>query len=519
MQITALEMEGFRHHEGKVRYVFGGHDVEIRGENGAGKTTVAEAITWGLFGTNLGGSNRVDNLIHTRAKAMRVAVRFIGQDGEEHEVVRVRRARGGEILLDGRRASQVDIERVAGPSRYWLPVFWPATIGTWTDSQAREFFSWLLRRVEPLEVLEALGPAYAETLASLRLENPEAAAQETRRQLAEAEKRLEQLRGRLEALREQAKQEPPEVIEPDHSEELARLEAEYRQLEAPDTSALEAEIQRLSEAVGRARAEMAALQQQMEDPESLPDQCPTCGQTISIQYRAQLREAIAQRNEERRQKVHEAIERGRQANRRLKELQRQLEALRRGGDEARRQELAAQIDELRQLQQAHRLQVELRQRLLAKQEEARKAVRQTERAIEDTEALIGQYRRELDALRAYVAKHAELQVQQLTDHLTHVSIQLHEIVKTTGELKPVFRLLYQDRPYAVLSTSERIRAGLEIATLVNRITGVDFPVFVDNAESITSFDRPVASQVFVARVAAGEALSVRPVGEEAVSRV
>src|SRR5690606_13457123 len=111
-----------------------------------------------------------------------------------------------------------------------------------------------------------------------------------------------------------------------------------------------------------------------------------------------------------------------------------------------------------------------------------------------------------------------LQVRQLEEHLNRVSIQLHELVKTTGELKPVFRLQYDGKPYAVLSTSERIRAGLEIASLINKLTGVDFPVFVDCAESVTHFDRPAASQLFVSRVVKGEPLSVR-VAEGVVSHV
>ncbi|PZN25917.1 MAG: hypothetical protein DIU71_19090, partial [Proteobacteria bacterium] len=482
----------------------------IRGENGAGKTTIAEAITWGLFGVDLAGSNRVDRLMHPETGGMMVSVRFIGPDGQEHRVTRMRRYRGGDLLVDGRKATQADIEQVVGPSRYWLPVFWPQTVGTWTDSQAREFFGWLLRRVEPEAVLEALGPGYAPALAGLRLVNPEEDARAVRREIQEAERRLEQLRGRLEALREQAAKEPPAVTEPDHAEALARLEAELAALEAPDTSALEAQIRALQGVVAEARAEMASLQAAMEDPEEIQGVCPSCGQNLPPERLAAVRKAMEARNAERRAKVQEAIRRGREANRQLKLLQQQLEALQRSANGERRKALAAEIDALRQRQQVHRLQVELRERILAEREAARERVREAEEAIAEMEAQIGRLRQQLDALRAYIYKHAELQAGQLAEHLRRVSVQLHEIVKTTGELKPVFRLRYDDLPYPVLSTSEKIRAGLEIASLVNRLTGVDYPVFVDNAESLTHFERPEASQVFVARVAAGEPLTVRP---------
>ena len=514
MRVLSVEMEGFRRHRDPVLLTFPAEgDVLITGENGAGKTTVAEAISWGLFGVDLTGSNRVDRLIHPEAGGMLVSVRFVGQDGEEHSVTRIRRPRGSDLLIDGKKGTQADIEQVVGPSRYWLPVFWPATVGGWTDAQAREFFGWLLRRVEPEEVLEALGPGYAPALAGLRLVNPEADAQETRKAIQQAERRMEQLQGRLEALREQAGKPVPDVTEPDHGEELARLEAMYRSMAAVDTTALEEEIRRLQGVVAEARAEMATLQAAMEDPDEVERSCPACGQDLPAERVEAVRQAMEARNAERRAKVQAAIQRGREANRRLKALEQQLVALRRDADAERRQALAAQIDALRQKQQVHRLQVELRQRALAEREAAQAKVREAEAEMDALREQAGQLRQQLDALKAYIHKHAELQAAQLAEHLSRVSVQLHEVVKTTGELKPVFRLLYDGRPYPVLSTSEKIRAGLEIASLVNRLTGVDYPIFIDNAESITHFDRPAASQVFVARVTAGEPLAVRPMEE------
>ena len=50
-------------------------------------------------------------------------------------------------------------------------------------------------------------------------------------------------------------------------------------------------------------------------------------------------------------------------------------------------------------------------------------------------------------------------------------------------------------PLAV--NSERIKAGLEIAMLVKRLTGLTYPTFVDNAESInTNFTRPDGQMIF-----------------------
>src|SRR5690606_10100760 len=81
MRVVRLEMTGFRRHAGPVTYHLDAPVVTIRGDNGRGKTTIAEAITYALFGTDLSGSPRVDRLIHQGAKGMEVAVVVRTADG------------------------------------------------------------------------------------------------------------------------------------------------------------------------------------------------------------------------------------------------------------------------------------------------------------------------------------------------------------------------------------------------------------------------------------------------------
>lgn len=508
VRIVSVEMAGFRRHAGPATYHLDAPRVIVRGDNGKGKTTIAEAITYALFGTDLSGSPRVDRLIHQGAKGMEVAVVVRTADGAEHEVRRSRRGRSSDLRLDGRPATQAEVERVVGPARYWLPVFWPATLAGWSDSEAREFFAGLLPPVDPAAVLEALGPAHADILRAVDLRRPDQAAQTIRAQVRDLERELERLQGRIDALREAAGAPVPEVTAPDVAEELASCLRELDALVVPDTAAMEVEARRLAETVARAKAEIASLTAAMEDPEAIADACPTCGQPLPAAERERARAAIEERNAERRARLQAVVAQGREAAARLKVLEGQIGALRQRGAAARREELARRVETLRRQHEERRLQERLRAEALARRQQAERDLADTEAAIRDREAVLGQHRQELDALRDYVAKAAELQVAALERHLNRVSVQLYEVAKTTGEVRPVFRLLWDGRPMAVLSTSERIRVGLEVAGLVNRLTGLDYPVFIDNAESITSFDPPAASQVIVARVEAGAELAV-----------
>ena len=105
----------------------------------------------------------------------------------------------------------------------------------------------------------------------------------------------------------------------------------------------------------------------------------------------------------------------------------------------------------------------------------------------------------LTALSSYIAE----RVRQRFDHLdlNRVSISLYEVSKTTGEVRDVFKFNYEDRPYVILSLSEKIKAGLEVSELLKKIAGINYPVFIDNGESVPVIDnvRP-RGQTFISQV-------------------
>ncbi len=65
-----------------------------------------------------------------------------------------------------------------------------------------------------------------------------------------------------------------------------------------------------------------------------------------------------------------------------------------------------------------------------------------------------------------------------------MAISLYDVVKTTGEVKDIFKFTYNGRQYDRLSLSEKVRAGMEVSELMKRLTGRNYPVFVDNMESV-----------------------------------
>ena len=133
-----------------------------------------------------------------------------------------------------------------------------------------------------------------------------------------------------------------------------------------------------------------------------------------------------------------------------------------------------------------------------------------DKEIQQAKDAIGEIKRSMTDVVAYICKRAELTFSQLK--MNKVEISLYDVVKSTGEAKDTFKFTYGGRRYDRLSLSEKIRAGMEVSELMKRLTGRNYPVFVDNMESVDDLAnvRPTG-QIIMAKCVANTALQVRPV--------
>ena len=133
-----------------------------------------------------------------------------------------------------------------------------------------------------------------------------------------------------------------------------------------------------------------------------------------------------------------------------------------------------------------------------------------DREIAQGNASIAEIKRKMANVIAYISKRAELTFSQLK--MNRVEISLYDVVKSTGEVKDTFKFQYGGRRYDRLSLSEKIRAGMEVSELMKRLTGRNYPVFVDNMESVDDLAnvRPTG-QIIMAKCVSGAALQVKPV--------
>lgn len=121
---------------------------------------------------------------------------------------------------------------------------------------------------------------------------------------------------------------------------------------------------------------------------------------------------------------------------------------------------------------------------------------------------IAELKRKIADVALYMSKRAELTFASLK--MNKVAMSLYDVVKTTGEVKDTFKFTYDGRSYDRLSLSEKVRAGMEVSELMKRLTGRNYPVFVDNMESVDDLANvQPTGQIILARCVRGAALSVQ----------
>lgn len=167
----------------------------------------------------------------------------------------------------------------------------------------------------------------------------------------------------------------------------------------------------------------------------------------------------------------------------------------------------AEYDRLRECREQCR---ELESKLSALNEVASAQTPDFDREIREAQEGIGEIKRTMTNVISYVSKRAELTFSQLK--MNRVEISLYDVVKSTGEVKDTFKFTYSGRRYDRLSLSEKIRAGMEVSGLMKRLTGRNYPVFVDNMESVDDLAnvRPTG-QIIMAKCVSNAPLQVRPI--------
>jgi DNA repair exonuclease SbcCD ATPase subunit len=474
-----------------------GDITNIDGRNGAGKSSIAEAISWCLYGFNPMGT-KIDPTPIAEETHEEVKVELlISVDGVQTLI--------GRSLVKGKAQYYINEvpEKATKFSQFveslfdknlFLSLFNPTYFSSqhWQDQRTQ-----LLQYVsEPLnkEILATLGKTHANRLEELlkkhSLDDLEMILKESFKKTSTA---IERAGERVFTLQEQLTKFEEvhdssldlELIKKQIAEIVAKRDAldkeRLSQMGAnTDRSRLEAKVEVFKRDIIQAKERIERIKNL-----EIKEDCSTCGQQLKEDSIEKVK--VSHKN-----KITEEIGRAKEIQIQYQELVKELDAL-----PALFEISHANVSEAHELgDQIYLLKAKL---------EAFKRINQLKEEIEEATAHRESIRKErntsqviVKSIKEFRTKRSELMVKKMDELFTTINVRLFEEQKN-GDFKATFEIEMDGKPYSKLSTAEKIKAGLEVIEVLSSQSDVISPTFVDNAESILKFTKP-SGQLIVARV-------------------
>ena len=518
--ITRIKMQGFKAFAQEREFFFRSTSY-ISGANGQGKTTIADAIAYAFCGVPFWGEKGIDKLMSKGAKQMCVEVEFVNGDGEIYTLVRRKNGNTTSIALNGNTMTQKSLTALFVEKDIFLSVINPLYFIEKIASDGREFLQKLLPPVSKEAILAVCSEQTRDLLENESLLEPEYYIKNKRAEMKEADDQITYLSGQLALLEEQLENNSVKrnKLETSVKEQKAKISAVMKkQFEGIDVEAVRQEYNEAKKSLSN--DEILALERKRMEIQNRPYVSKFSAQRAKIEaelnaarleYTGLYNKATGIRPGVPCPTCTHALT-NEEFNAVRKDITATLANMKKNGAN-----LNSQLDDIVKLDAQAKDQFEqYKADDLKKVEEEIKNVKSatssdidrlrdtltfgnfSEAQVNSLEAMKAELFADeslISAVNEYAVKRAEVMLTPLK--MDKAAIKLSEVVKGTGEIKDTFKFTYDGKDYRWLSNSERIKAGLEIAMLVKRLTGLTYPTFVDNAESInTNFTRPDGQMIF-----------------------
>lgn len=494
----SLELENFKSHQNlKVEF---GDLTQITGDNGLGKSSILEAITFLVYGTDAFNS-KIDPTPITYDSEQTMVSLLLNVDGKD--LLLGRSLKNGKISfyineVPTKATEFNELVEQLFDKELFFSLFNPSYFFTLHWEKQRGMLLKYVSAPGSTEILKHMKEEQSKCLKPLLMKNPIGDVQkiysEKKRNL---DKAYIQAQTRTKTLKEQLEQlantsVPLESIKA----ELAQIDKEVRAKEAEHDEIwdknkafndVQNEFNRVNDLIRRSKDAWPALKNEVID-----DTCKTCKRPLEEESLKAVKEDHENRMANYKTKHNSLLEQRKALKARLDEL-----------EFIDSEELRKEIKVLDESGVSLRAAIE-------NYKVCQRASEQINQAEVDEQETLKQLKESifvLDCIKAFKAQEAELQAEKVQALFTTLSVRLFKQNKGDGEHKPDFEIVMDGKPYRALSLSESVRAGLELREVLSNQSSLVMPTFVDNAESITRFKEPTG-QLIVSRVVAGQELKI-----------
>ena len=488
----------------------------IVGDNAKNKTTIGSLPLWILTGYNIYGSNKeqvANDSIITGQNTI-ASMTIIDNQGSEHVITRCK-GKDNFVMLDGIRTTQEILTRFYKDVHAFICSYYPNYFRSMDLAKQRELLLRILPAVSSEDAFKLLEKEEQEIL-----EHPIADikgfCKSKRAEIKEITSELDKLAGSKNMLINIAIQKEDNLKKFEKQSELDNLEKEYEKLiENTDNivtlEEIEKDINRLDSKISNnIKIELQELQKRqkkelenLDNVTSVTSTCPTCKQEIknenlikALKITYKKNNTIAEKIESLKKETQELIDRKKkqiEKYRVLKTPQMQEKA-------KMRDEIKTKIDILQKEKSEIDLfnkEVELKHNEIVN---AKKKIEEFDNLSKEMTETIDRYNSQLKIATRLNLLIIQQQMKKVNRYLKNVTIEFSSVNEETGEIMDVYEVKYKGRKYEKLSKSYKLRADIEIATLINRVTGINTPMFIDDVESITEIDTTNNIQTIMAIV-------------------
>lgn len=534
--VLKVKMEGFKRF--KEPYEVNMNKLTyIAGANGEGKTTLADAVSYAFCGTPFWGEGSCDRLKNPDSGKMSVEVCFADENGEVHNLSRTKNGETTAVVLDGHTMRQADMAETFAEKNIFLSILNPLYFIEKLAGDGKDFLQKLMPRIPKKQILERLSDTAKVLLESEEFAEPEVSIKDKRKEIRELGESALHIEGQIDALKKEfseAEKNIDAVIKEfeklvNRKNELEEKQPKGSAAEKADATPKDELYQKLAEAktrtyqskyadeITKAKAELDLLVRKYKEYQKqavniqIGKTCPTCHTLITESNFSGIaaafkkdvnavmtaghnaREAV-QKLLELDGKSREVFEKYKADD--IKKLQAEIDGLNAREIAEDRGSLSeeeyAELSELKKQVEIYSAKVDA----MCNTEKEVQKIEGLEKQRDEIAEKIQTLEKVVAALGEFAAKRAEMVLSKL--RMKHAAIRLFDVVKSTGEIKDTFRFTYDGKDYRWISNSEKVRAGLEVSRLLQSLTGLCYPTYIDNAESITGSIDAMPNQVMLA---------------------
>lgn len=527
MKITYIKTIGFRKFENEFETEL--FDItSITGGNAKGKTNILYAIVWGFLGCNLTGDDKV-YIGNKNADNCYVELHFIDNMGISHTLKRLKNKYNNKknlLLLDEKNISQEDLTSYYSDKKLFLSIVNSNYFISRSTADQKALLDKYLPEIDINEIYNKLDDEDKSILEGCP-RNVIQYIQELNDNKKIYEDKIKNLQGKIAYAENYISEKLDSSKTFDKQEELSlamqelsflksdqKVEAKKRQQKIVDN--LNSQIITYQNQIDILNTNMIDGKKTYISIKNEPvSYCPMCKQKLSDEGRLvtiknmkdslenDYSKKIKLETELQELKRNLAVEKCKlyalgnenldDQNNRTKELENQIKLL---------EQEKSEIDQ-------YNTSINIKKENIQK---AKDDIQIFKKNIDDLYDNIDSNKKAKDVAQKLLINYIEAKMQFATKHLKNVNIKYYTILKDSGEIKQDFIITYKGNDFKNLSRSETIATSLEISNMLNKISGVKLPLFIDDSESCADYDFiedfSNDNQIFIAKVEKGKSLEI-----------